>query len=331
MITETPDTKTRHIRAMIPNQRAVADAAPGTPIRFIAATDQIGRDGMIIDATAWQLDNYRANPVVLWGHDYFGRTLPIGKAEVMVEGRNLMAEITFDIEDELAMQIDRKYRRGFLHTVSVGWETLEMRPPQAGQPMRVTKAELLDISAVPVPGDPRALIQRAKQAALADLADLDTDTPPDESAEAWELIAADMVRLFLPNTLSERERRHHHNRLSKAYRKAGKEAPEFLLKAELAPFGPDEVRGLFFEGEGDLFPDLLDSLNTRAGKVLSARNADDLMEAIRLIQGVVERASKPNEEDVPTMSGDRTVAQTVDPTIATLEQIKRIFDNVATR
>jgi hypothetical protein len=324
------DTKTRHIRALITDQRSVADAAPGTPIRFIVATNQVGRDGLIIETGAWLLDNYRKNPVVLWGHDYTGRRLPIGRAVVMIEGTDLMADVTFDIEDEFALQIDRKYRRGFLNTTSVGWETLEMRPSQTGQPMRVTKAELLDISAVPVPGDPRALIQRAKQAALADLADPDTDTPPDDPNEAWEQDAAQMVRLFLPNALSERERRIQYNRLSKSYRKAGKEAPEFLTKGDLAPFGPDEVRGLFFEGEGDLFPDLFDTLNTRAGAVLSARNMNDLEEIVRLAQGMLERAKKP-DEDVPTMSGDRAVAQTADPTIATLQEVKRLFDSVATR
>ena len=127
-------------------------AAAGGPIRFVASTEAMGRDGMTIKADAWQLDNYRKNPVVLWAHDY--SQPPIGRADVTQEEGQLIAAVTFDQGDDLAKNIERKYRTGFLHSVSVGWET------QENEGATVTKAELLDVSAVPVPGDPDALIQR---------------------------------------------------------------------------------------------------------------------------------------------------------------------------
>jgi len=121
----------------------------------------MARDGMTIKSDAWQLDNYRRNPVVLWAHDYVGQHLPIGRADARVEEGQLVADIVFDREDGFAAQVESKYRRGFLNAVSVGWDTLK------NDGAKVTRAELLDISAVPVPGDPDALIQRQARALQA--------------------------------------------------------------------------------------------------------------------------------------------------------------------
>lgn len=140
----------------------------GTPIRFTASTVGLARDGWIIEAEGWKLENYRKNPVVLWAHDYWGRNLPIGKTiNVAVEGEKLVADIQFDAADEFAKSIDRKYRTGFLNAVSVGWDTIEFKPGKEGSAPTITGAELLDISAVPVPGDPDALIERQYRALRA--------------------------------------------------------------------------------------------------------------------------------------------------------------------
>ena len=139
----------------------------GEPIRFIASTEGIGRDGYVIEASGWDLENYRKNPVVLWGHDYMGQRLPIGKAEVEVKGKQLVADVMFDQQDQFARDIESKYRRGFLNAVSVGWDTLEVRPPKDGKPPVIIRAELLDVSGVPVGGDPDALAAREARALIA--------------------------------------------------------------------------------------------------------------------------------------------------------------------
>jgi hypothetical protein len=145
--------------AQQPASRAAGKA--GDPIRFVASTEDVARDGMIIEAAGWDLAHYRANPVFLWGHDMLGSRPPIGKAGVAVEGKRLMADVTFDQDDAFARDIERKYRDGFLNAVSVSWDTREYAPrKEVGEPLRVTKAELLAISAVPVPSDVGALMQR---------------------------------------------------------------------------------------------------------------------------------------------------------------------------
>lgn len=153
---------TNFIRAYC-DRAAMADAAPGTPIRFVASTENIARDGMIIEAAGWDLSAYKANPVFLWCHFY--DQPPIGRADASVEAKQLIADVVFDQGDEFARNIERKYRTGFMNAVSVGWNTIEMKP---GTTPIITQAELLDVSAVPVPADPSALAERHARG-LADL------------------------------------------------------------------------------------------------------------------------------------------------------------------
>ncbi len=72
---------------------------PGSPIPFVASTEEVARDGMIIESAGWQLNSYRSNNVVLWAHRY--DQPPIGRADARVEGQRLMADITFDLDDPL--------------------------------------------------------------------------------------------------------------------------------------------------------------------------------------------------------------------------------------
>lgn len=273
-------------------------------MNFVAATENVARDKLVIDISGARLDNYRKNPVVLWGHDYGGFNSPrppIGKADVDIQDNELRAKITFDLDDPFAADIHRKYDRGFLNAVSIGWDTLKMdrvdNPDVYG---RVTEWELLDISGVPVPGDPDALKERQARA-LNDLGYSliqefgDDDDIDSADTVGWRGTAALMARLFTVTTGDDAERRREYNRLARRYRKYGKAEPEFLAINQIAGLGDSELRGLFLEGESDLFPDLFPSV--RAGAVLSKRNQSDLEDAISKIQGVIDRASKESADD----------------------------------
>lgn len=293
-----------HIRGYC--ERAATPAEPGTPIRFVASTEQVGRDGLIIAADGWQLDNYRANPAVLWSHDYAGQRPPIGRATVEVVKGKLMADVTFDQGDPFAVDIERKYREGFLNTVSVGWDTQQVEPGKGmNDAARVTRAELLDISAVNIPGDPNALMERQKRA-LADnareLLTLVDDAAPTESA-TWEQVSSQMVSLYASTAQRpDTERQREYRRLSREYARHGKTAPEWMALHDLEVLGADEIRGLFLAGEDAGLEWLrIVTPEQRAGAVLSKRNADDLATAITLITGVMERATKEpvSEPDQP--------------------------------
>lgn len=293
----------------------------GGPLRFIAATEAIARDGMIIQSDGWQLDNYRANPVVLWAHDYTGQRPPIGRAEVSIDENsgNLMADISFDPQDAFASEVERKYRTGYLNAVSVGWNTLDATPSKDGRSVgTVTKAELLDISAVPVPGDPGALMERQARGLadlgtiLARLTDGTNETDDDGLPEDvdWAGTVALMARLYLNiGEETEDQRKRSWVRLARRYERQGKQPPEYLSRAELSVLGADEIRGLFLSGEENVLGSLAEGVNERAGAVLSTRNKGDLEQAVSLIRSVLDRASimKESERDGGDVEDDKAV------------------------
>ena len=139
---------------------------PGTPISFVASTSGVKRDGYSIDLAQMSLDNFRLNPVFLWVHDYYGRNLPIGrvtKIEYRKRDKVLLAQVVFDQDDEFALKVESKYRRGFLNAVSIGWIAHEYDEDTR----TITVSELLELSGVPVPGDSDALMERQRLAVAA--------------------------------------------------------------------------------------------------------------------------------------------------------------------
>ena len=133
--------------------RAEADGV----LTFTAVTAGVKRDGLEIDLAGLSTDNFMRNPVFLWVHDYWGNTMPIGKVtSLSKETDALVVSVTFDMADPFAAEVHRKYVERFLNAVSIGWDTL------ASDGNRITESDLLDISAVPVPGDEDALIHRAE-------------------------------------------------------------------------------------------------------------------------------------------------------------------------
>lgn len=164
-------------------------SADSRAMTFVASTSGVKRDNLVVDIGGLETGNFEANPVFLWAHDYSGRTLPIGKVTKLRKLKNrLDATVEFDENDEFAQQVERKYRDGYLNAVSIGWTVLEwvrMEDDQDGD-FTITRSDLLDISAVPVPGDADALIKRS-----ADLLNADGfPILPDESTAPTEVVEA---------------------------------------------------------------------------------------------------------------------------------------------
>ncbi len=303
-----------------------ADDQPETgPIRFVASTEGVKRDGLEIIIEAWELDNYRKNPVFLWAHDYMGEHPPIGRAEVATEKKNLVADVTFDSDDPFAAGIERKYRKGFLNAVSVGWDTLAYQPDPNGGRGKVLKADLLDISAVPVPGDPDALMERQKRA-LSDLGAtlnklLEPQSEPDTVGLTEAEAAALMLRVFDPaSRMTEAERKAAYNRAEKFYRQLSRQAPEFLPLEQLRALGAVEIGGLFLHNELESFPGLF--TEARAGAVLNTRNRERLAQIRQLAQEVLDSAEKEKEktEDEGRKTEDDQAAETARAIREALEQ-----------
>lgn len=139
------------------------------PLRFTASSEGVNCYGFSLRNEGWRLENYAANPVFMWMHETW--TLPIGRALAASKDRQILADVDFDQDDPFARAVESKYRRGFLNAVSVGWDFVEDDGSRVLDWWRLEQKridelffELHEISAVPVPGDPRAVIQQSRLA-----------------------------------------------------------------------------------------------------------------------------------------------------------------------
>jgi hypothetical protein len=127
----------------------------------IISTEVKDRAGEIVRQDGWDLSNYKNNPIVLWGHDYY--SLPIG---VCVETYNtsyrgvpaLGARGVFLSADinPLAQQVRKMYEFGIKSGYNVGCTTSVGFIPKEFDPddrSIITRSELLEFSFVPIPAN----------------------------------------------------------------------------------------------------------------------------------------------------------------------------------
>lgn len=158
----------------------LAAPSPDGELVFTASAEGVNRYGYSLNRKRWKIDNFNANPVILWMHN--DRLPPIGRGRAVIDQAGLKVSVTFDRSDPFAMEIERKYRAGFMNAVSVGFDFVN----NEGKPMdwwsmsmedlaAESWYDLAEVSTVPVPADPNALIRQ--RAALA--ADFGLWTPED--------------------------------------------------------------------------------------------------------------------------------------------------------
>lgn len=182
----------------------VKNADPSTgmsDIKFTISTAAIDRESDVISTDGWELDQYRQNPVVLYGHDYGG--LPVARAvEVELTKDALTAVDRFTPREinPFGYMVYQMIRGKFLNATSVGFRPLEYVYNEDHKGYDFMRQELLEHSVVPVPANPEAL-----QAASAEGIDLD---PLIEWAEKiLDDPSRDRVALWLPRETVEAVRK----------------------------------------------------------------------------------------------------------------------------
>jgi hypothetical protein len=132
-------------------------------LEFVISDDSVDRDKDVISLTGWKLENYRANPVVLVGHDYAG--LSVAQAvDVVVRDRQLIAIDQFAVDEfELAKVIHALYRGRFMRATSVGFDPMEWMFDETRGGYNFNAQELLEHSMVAVPANANALIRAASE------------------------------------------------------------------------------------------------------------------------------------------------------------------------
>lgn len=149
--------KTRQLGATI---KSKDDSAK--KLTFTITTDAIDRYGESITPSGWDLSNHAKNPIVLVDHIGSAEKV-IGRARVFATENGLDAEVEFAVEESpLAALIYRLYVGGFLHAVSVGFleKKGEFRRVGDREVWHILEKELLEFSAVAIPANPEALVQK---------------------------------------------------------------------------------------------------------------------------------------------------------------------------
>lgn len=125
-------------------------------VAIIASTNQLARDGHILEPAGIDLRDYLRNPIILWQHD---PECPIAIATAIgVRDGVLAARIEFAPPgaSTVADQACALVKSGIVRGVSIGFDPKEFEPLDPKRPrggMHITKADLLEISFVSVPAD----------------------------------------------------------------------------------------------------------------------------------------------------------------------------------
>lgn len=178
-------------RRVIPAQVSVLG---DNEVEVRMSTASVARDGHILLPEGARLDNYKANPVVLWNHD--ADKPPVGRAENVTAGTDeIVARVKFpDVGiSQRADEIRGLAKGGFINAVSVGFDPLDGDPidpkkPRAG--MRFTDWDLLELSFCNVPVDTGALVTQRAEKSESWKCGASRNLPVEDS-DSWDGAAAE--------------------------------------------------------------------------------------------------------------------------------------------
>ncbi len=199
-------------------------------LRIYGTDESPDRYNSVIRVDGWVMDNFRKNPIFLWCHDSqsppIGRIVNYGTTEEKRDARQPLRRMFFDVQfaDQetypFADIIYKLYKKGFMRATSVGFDPISTREVTDEKelaelglrgPVGVvyTKQELFELSAVPVPGNPNALVDELGAlvpACRALVLNADGSTPGEaEINEAWLKQRLESVRLALDPAADMRE------------------------------------------------------------------------------------------------------------------------------
>lgn len=141
--------QSKEVQEFIEKTKAATDSGS---FEVVISTADIDRQGESIEQAGWKFELYQQNPIVLWAHDY--SMLPIGVTDSIeiVDGKTV-AKGRFAPEEAnpFAQQVRRLYDLKIIRATSVGFIARNM------EGNKITDAELLEFSFVPVPANPYAL------------------------------------------------------------------------------------------------------------------------------------------------------------------------------
>lgn len=170
-------------RQIIPEIRSI-DPEKRT-VEFVISTEKVDRHGTVWKLDGWQLDEYRANPIVSYNHNTSSSDpdLIIGTSEVRIEDGKLVATLSLEEGNEVADKVLRKLQNGTLRSASIGalihdghWgKRANEEDPDV---LYFTRQSLLEWSVVSVPSNTEAVKRSAADE------DILKDFPKEETIRA---------------------------------------------------------------------------------------------------------------------------------------------------
>jgi hypothetical protein len=133
---------------------------------FVASDGGVDRDGDVIDPTGWDLDAYNKSGVFLWSHN---RTVPpiATPLRAWIDGGKLLTSVRFPPPDlghvfgtGFGHSVMRMYDLELIRSVSVGFAPIawDYNKDRGAGAIDYHLQELLEVSAVDVPANPRAVM-----------------------------------------------------------------------------------------------------------------------------------------------------------------------------
>ena len=139
----------------------------------VASTASVDRYGDIVDQKSLKLDNYKANPILLWQHNAWEVVGRAAERSVEVRDVDGKAALVFapewdtDETNPTGRRVASQWTRGFLRCVSIGfavdWDRARRRcdlpkdhPAFGERGMYFEGAEIVEISAVSIPANTEA-------------------------------------------------------------------------------------------------------------------------------------------------------------------------------
>lgn len=168
--------------------------------RVIMTSDKKDRDGEIIKLDAWSFENFMKNPILIYGHNYYGLENVIGRVDkIYLENNTWIAEGKFAsmAANPKAQQVRRLYDEKILQAVSVGFI---VKGRDIADDSIITKAELLELSFVPIQSNPDAVSLLKSMEALAThkesptQEDEPTDPAPTETDEDTKSLLQTLIK-----------------------------------------------------------------------------------------------------------------------------------------
>jgi HK97 family phage prohead protease len=213
------------------------DTGNGVLIEGFANKRVVDRGNDLIAPDAWQLDNYKKNPIILYNHGFdpqLGGT-PVGKAvdiKPTEDGLYIKAELS-KLDDPLINRIRGLVKEKILRAFSVGFNPLDGETDTKSGVNTITKAELYEVSIVGVPMNQDSLF------------DISSKSMPQANLKGAWLAAA------VQNAIYEKEKNDGLKKediISAISDKAGLDSPDLtaILAGMVTPV-PEEVLGAFSE------------------------------------------------------------------------------------